>query len=127
MRIINDRFIGAWLLHSYETAQADGTVTKPYGERPRGMFSFAGSGHFSVQLGPDPHEAARYTAFFGSFDVTDGETGVLTLHLEHGSNPERISGDQIRRFTFVDASTVRLQPPQGPDGSQSTITWKRAG
>jgi hypothetical protein len=123
---MNDRFTGAWTLHSYETSQSDGTITKPYGERPRGMFSFAASGHFSVQLGPDPHDADRYAAFYGTFDVTDGETGVLTLRLAHGSHPERISGNQVRRFTFVDADTVRLQPPAGPDGSQSTITWKRA-
>jgi hypothetical protein len=123
---MNDRFVGGWRLHSYETSQPNGTTTKPYGERPRGMFFFAASGHFSVQLGPDPHDAERYSAFYGRFDVTGGEAGVLTLHLEHGAHPERIAGEQVRRFAFVDAGTVRLQPPPGPDGSQSTITWKRA-
>jgi hypothetical protein len=123
---MNERFIGAWRLESYETVQADGATSRPFGERPRGMFSFAASGHFSVQLGPEVHEPGRYTAFFGTFDVDDGETGVLTLHLETGSEPERISGDQIRRFRFVEADRVKLQPPAAPDGAQSTITWRRA-
>jgi hypothetical protein len=123
---LNDRFTGAWRLDTYETLQADGRTVHPFGQRPRGMFSFAASGHFSVQLGPEEPEPGRYTAFYGTFDVTDGETGVLTLHLETGSNPERISGEQVRRFRFVDADTVKLQPPAGADGSQSTITWRRA-
>jgi hypothetical protein len=123
---MNERFVGAWRLHTYETADPSGAISHPFGERPRGMFSFAASGHFSVQLGPEQHEEGRYTAFFGTFDVDDGETGVLTLRLETGSNPERISGDQIRRFRFVSADEVKLQPPAAPDGSQSTITWRRA-
>jgi hypothetical protein len=122
---MNERFVGAWRLHTYETARPSGEIEEPYGAHPRGMFSFAASGHFSVQLGPEVHEPGRYTAFFGTYGVTDGETGVLTLHLETGSNPERISGEQIRRFRFVDADEVKLQPPAAEDGSQSTITWRR--
>ena len=123
---MNPRFTGAWLLHTYETVHADGTTINPFGEHPRGMFSFAESGHFSVQLGPEVHEEGRYTAFYGTFDVTDGETGVLTLQLETGSNPERISGEQVRRFRFTSPGEVKLQPPQAADGSQSTITWRKA-
>jgi hypothetical protein len=123
---VNERFIGAWRLHSYETLGADGQVVEPLGACPRGMFCFAASGHFAVQLGPEVHEEGRYTAFYGTFDVTDGETGVLTLHLETGSNPERISGDQVRRFRFTGPGEVKLQPPAAADGSQSTITWRRA-
>jgi hypothetical protein len=122
---MNGRFHGAWRLHTYETEQPDGQVVQPLGERPRGLFCFAASGYFAVQLGPEVHEDGRYTAFYGTFDVTDGETGVLTLHLETGSNPERISGDQVRRFRFTGPDEVKLQPPPAPDGSQSTITWRR--
>lgn len=123
---MNERFFGAWRLHAYETVHPDGTVTHPFGERPRGMFTFAPGGHFAVQLGPERHEEGRYTAFFGTFDATAGETGTLTLHLETGSHPERISGEQLRRFRFVNEDEVRLQPPPAADGSQSTITWRRA-
>ena len=123
---MNERFIGAWLLHMFETADAAGAVTYPYGDHPRGMFSFAANGYFSVQLGHENPDERPYTAFYGTFDVTDGETGVLTLHLQTGSNPERITGDQVRRFRFVDPNEVKLQPPAGEDGSQSTITWRRA-
>jgi hypothetical protein len=123
---MTNRFTGAWMLESYETVAAGGGVSHPYGERPRGTFSFAASGHFSVQLGPEEHDPARYIAFYGTYDVEGDETGVLTLHLEHGSNPERIAGDQVRRFRFVEGERVRLQPPAAFDGSQSTITWRRA-
>jgi hypothetical protein len=37
-----------------------------------------------------------------------------------------VNGDQVRRFEFVNAELLRMRPPQGPDGSQSTFTWRRA-
>jgi hypothetical protein len=49
---------------------------------------------------------------------------VLTL--QAGSNPERISGEQHRNFTFMEPGLLRMRPPRGADGSQSTIMWRRA-
>jgi hypothetical protein len=124
---VNQRFLGTWLLESFETQRTDGAVVRPLGEAPVGTFAFDDSGYFSVQLGPGPAGGAGYTAFFGTWRTdSDGEQGLNTLSLLAGSNPERISGEQPRYFTFVEAGLLRMRPPQGADGSQSTIMWRRA-
>lgn len=124
---MNKRFLGTWLLQSYETQRPGGGIDHPLGDSPVGTFAFDESGYFSVQLGPGPAGGAGYTAFFGTWRTdSDGEAGLNVLTLQAGSNPERISGEQHRNFTFLEPDLLRMRPPGGADGSQSTIMWRRA-
>jgi hypothetical protein len=125
---VNARFFGAWLLDSFESQRPDGTVSRPWGDDPQGIIYWDASGYFAVQLGP--RALARpgdYISFFGTAQAPDGDTGTIVLRVTASSAPERITGDQVRDFCFLEAGLLRLRPPAGPDGSQSTFTWRRTG
>lgn len=124
----NGRFIGAWMLKTFETVQADGTVVRPWGDDPMGIICWDATGYFSAQLGPrQPLAATPYVAYFGIITAPNGDTGTLVHQVLGSSNPERLSGDQVREFAFVDAMTLTLKPPVAANGSQSTLTWRRLG
>lgn len=125
---MNERFYGAWLLEAFDSEQADGSHTRPWGEDPFGMIVWDRSGHFAVQVGPrEPGPTGSYVSFYGTAHTDDaGESGTIVLRVVGSSAPERVNGDQVRRFEFVNAELLRMRPPQGPDGSQSTFTWHRA-
>jgi hypothetical protein len=125
---MNERFFGAWLLESFESERTDGTRTRPWGDDPLGMIVWDPTGHFAVQVGPRQADRSdAYVSFFGTaYTDDDGESGTIVLRVRGSSAPERVGGDQVRRFLFVDADVLRMRPPVGADGSQSTFTWRRA-
>jgi hypothetical protein len=122
---MNKRFVGAWLLAGFETRQADGTVTRPWGDDAgRGIICWDASGYMSAQLGPNDSSVAPYIAYFGRLEAPDVERGTLIHHVE-GASTERLLAPQSRDFHFVDTDTLTLQPPAAPNGAVSTLTWKR--
>ena len=124
---MNPRFLGAWLLDSFESQLADGTVSRPWGDDPLGIIYWDESGHFAVQLGPRVAGAAGdYLSFYGTASATDGESGAITLSVVGSSSAERVRGDQVRDFFFVEPRLLRMRPPVGSNGSQSTFKWRRA-
>lgn len=124
--LANSRFIGTWRLESFESVLPDGTVTHPWGEDPLGMIVWDASGHFAVQVGPrDPARAAEYTSFFGTAHGPEGESGTVILRVIGSSAPTRVNGDQVRNFLFEEEGLVRMRPPVGPNGAQSTFRWRR--
>ena len=123
---LNIRFLGAWLLESFESEAADGSVSLPWGDDPVGIITWDDSGYFTVQLGPRAAAGAGYLSFFGTASGDDGDSGVIVLKVVAGSAPERVNGDQVRNFAFLDPGLLRLRPPKGADGSQSTFMWRRA-
>ena len=125
---MNPRFSGAWLLDSYELALPDGTTSHPWGEDPFGIIYWDASGYFAVQLGPRaPGRAGDYVSFYGTAHAPEGESGRITLRVEGSSSPERVNGDQVRDFRFLEPGLLRMRPPAGPNGAQSTFTWRRVG
>ena len=122
----NKRFVGSWLLESFESESSGGVVTRPWGDAPIGIINWDASGYFSVQLGPKAPGGEGYTAFFGTASGDDGEAGVITLRVQAGTAPERVNGDQVRNFTFLEPGLLRMRPPKGLDGAQSTFMWRRA-
>ncbi len=120
---MNTRFYGAWTLESYETRLADGTVTRPMGDNPLGLFSFHASGYFNVQLGPEV--GASFTSFYGTIEFPDGETGTVVLKGLGGTNVNAVANHQVRNFTFMEPDLLRMMPPQTAEGAQSTIMWRR--
>ena len=122
--LVNRRFVGAWLLQSFESQAADGGVSRPWGDDPLGLIMWDAGGYFSVQLGPRGKPEA-YVSFFGTWEAEDGESGLIVLKVTTGSAPDRVNGDQRRNFLFVEDGLLRMRPPTGPDGSQSTFMWRR--
>lgn len=123
---LNSRFLGVWLLDSVETVLADGTVLKPWGVDPVGIFYWDQSGYFAVQVGPrDANSSGTYTSFFGQAQAPEGEAGTLRLTVV-GSSNSAVGGDQFREFFFVGPGILRMRPPLSPDGAQSTLFWRKA-
>lgn len=123
--IPNGRFVGAWLLTSFETRQPDGSITYPLGQEPTGIICWDESGWFSAQLGPREPGAAEYIAYYGTLEAPDAASGTLVHRLHGSSNQSRVSGDQVREFEFLDADTVVLSPPAAPSGARSYVRWRR--
>ncbi len=124
---MNPRFFGAWLLDSFESQLPDGTVSRPWGDKPLGIIYWDPSGYFAVQLGPRmPGPAGAYVSFYGTAHAPDGEAGAIILRVVGSSALERINGDQLRNFLFLKPGLLRMRPPADPNGAQSTFTWRRA-
>jgi hypothetical protein len=122
---VNARFFGAWLLDSFELRAPDGTTTRPWGDDPFGIICWESSGYFAVQLGPRNVAAGSYIAFYGTAQAPEGESGVIVLTVIGSSAPERVTGDQVRNFLFLEPGLLRMRPPAAADGAQSTFTWRR--
>ena len=122
---MNARFFGAWLLDSFESQVPDGTVSRPWGDDPIGIIYWDISGYFAVQLGPRvPGADGGYVSFFGTAHAADGDTGDIVLRVVGSSAPERVNRDQLRNFLFLEPGLLRMRPPAGPSGVQSTFTWR---
>ena len=127
IRGVNLRFFGAWLLDSFELQRPDGTVARPWGSDAQGIIYWDASGYFAVQLGPRLRNGpGDYISFFGTARAPDGEAGTIVLTVTASSAPERVNGEQVRDFRFLEPGLLRMRPPAAPDGSQSTFTWRRA-
>lgn len=124
---MNSRFLGMWLLDSYETLLTDGSVAHPWGDDPVGIIYWDASGYFAVQVGSrQAVSAGDYLSFFGKAEATDGESGKMILHVEGSSIHGRVNGDQPRDFRFMETGLLRMRPPVAPNGVQATLMWRRA-
>jgi hypothetical protein len=124
---MNRRFVGTWLLDSYETLLTDGTVAHPWGDDPVGIIYWDPSGYFAVQVGSrEAISAGDYISFFGKAEAPDGESGTIVLRVEGSSLPGRVNGDQVRDFLFLEPALLRMRPPVAPNGVQSTFMWRKA-
>jgi hypothetical protein len=124
---VNPRFVGTWLLDSYETRLPDGTVAFPWGQDPMGIIFWDASGYFAVQVGPrEGGSGPDYLSFFGTATADEGEAGRLVLSVQGSSLPSRFNGDQHRDFEFIENGLLRLRPPATPNGMLQTLIWRRA-
>jgi hypothetical protein len=93
--------VGTWLLDSAEDF-VDGVWEKPFGDSPKGYFSFAADGHVSVQfmkspLAADESPNEHYLAYFGTYTV-DESSRTLTTTVTGSINPILIGTKQVRTF-----------------------------
>jgi hypothetical protein len=98
---MNNPLLGTWLLQSAEDC-IDGIWEKPFGESPKGYFSFAADGHVSVQFMKSPlgaGEAANehYLAYFGIYTV-DERAGTFTSTVTGSISPALVGTKQTRKF-----------------------------
>jgi hypothetical protein len=122
---MNKRFLGAWRLASFESRAADGTISQPMGKDADGVIMWDASGAFSAQLGPrERPEGQGYLAYWGTFEADDADEGEIVHHVLGASLP-RLTEDQVRKFRFLSADRLTLQPPAAATGAQATLTWER--
>lgn len=121
---LNQRFVGAWELTSFESCGADGVVARPWGNDPFGLVVWTESGHMSAQLGPRDPALGPYVAYCGTLEVDDVPAGTLVHHVLGASLP-RLLADQVRGFHFVSDDELVLSPPPAADGSRSVLLWRR--
>jgi hypothetical protein len=126
MPVMNTRFFGAWLLDSFESLAPDGAVSRPWGDDPLGIIWWDASGYFAVQLGPRRAvEPSAYISFFGTAEAPDGDSGTIVLRVIGSSAPDRVDGDQLRQFRVVEPGLLRMRPPAGLGGAESTYMWRK--
>jgi Lipocalin-like domain len=104
---VRDAILGAWKLIAYEDRDSeDEPWTKPFGERPKGIGVYDGSGFLSMQVFADPESPASYpyVAHVGTFTIRAAEPdgvglfGVLEHRMEAASHPELLEEDPARPF-----------------------------
>lgn len=118
------RFTGVWELVSFETRDAAGTVSRPWGDDPIGTIIWTAGGNMSAQLGPRDPSVAPYVAYFGTLEAPDSPEGTL-VHRVSGASLERLRTDQVRAYRFEENGDLVLQPPANSEGSTSTLRWRR--
>jgi hypothetical protein len=139
---VKKRFVGTWQLVSVEQRNAAGEIVPPAAPQasapsPLGVIIYDAAGYVAVTImprnraryaaaQPTDEEAkaalAGYAAYFGTFSINEAE-GVITHHLQGSVNPGMAS-EQVRRFELA-GNRLTLQPPPGPTGLQSRLTWER--
>ena len=132
------RLVGTWSLASIERRNADDELLAAPLEDRLGYLIYDASGYMGVTImrpnrapysedGPTADEAlaqfGSYTSYFGPFTVDDVE-GSVTHHVE-GSLDPRSAGSDYKRFYTLAEDRLTLQPPPGPDGSKTFVTWMR--
>jgi hypothetical protein len=118
------RFVGVWELVSFETRDAAGNVTRPWGDDPVGTIIWTAGGNMSAQLGPRDPAVAPWVAYFGTLEVPDAAEGTLVHHVT-GASLERLRTDQVRNYRFESDRELSLQPPANSEGATSTLRWRR--
>ena len=124
---LQDRLPGTYRLVAMETTTSAGTVTRPFGERPTGMFMFDGS-NFCVQLAATDRSASDrpVVAMFGTYEV-DEIAWIFVLTPEGAVDPSLVGTRIVRRVAFDGDLAIFTTPPTLVDGAEATtmITWRR--
>ena len=127
--------VGTWRLIRYEDTAKDGSISRPYGEHPKGYFVYDPTGHLSIHIMRDPPtpplasgewkrategEKARaydgYVGYFGTYRI-DREKQVLHHIVEGALNPMYTGTVQDRPYQLEgDVLVIELTDPK--DGTR---------
>jgi hypothetical protein len=141
---LKDRLVGAWDFVIAEVKAPDGTVSLPFGDKPKGMIVFTAGGRFAqIHVASDvpkiasgnrltgtPEEYAaimkRSISAFGRYTVDEAKKTV-TFHIVSASFPNWEGELQTRTIDkLTDAEFVNTNPNvAGGRGSASNF-YKRA-
>ena len=108
--------VGTWRLVAFEDRYKDGRIDKPYGEHPRGYFTYDPTGHLSIHIMKTPPLAPfasgdadkvtdaekvkafdSYVGYFGTYRV-DKKNHVLHHKVEGALNSVYTDTDQLRPY-----------------------------
>jgi len=119
---VTDRFIGAWELVRWTSADASGATTFPFGENARGQVSYTASGRMSAHLMQPPADPAdeppQHLSYWGTFTV-DTAAATVTHDVIGADRPNWIGSEQVRRFRFEGDDVLVLSL------GRQDLTWRR--
>jgi len=137
--------VGSWDLLAVENRGADGSVERPFGDKPRGRITYTADGFLSAHVmhaeramfttgglysGTPAEKAAAYDsyiAYYGGFTV---DTAARTVtHTLTGSLFPNWTGSSQTRYYAIDGDVLTLStPPMERDGKEITVhvAWRRA-
>jgi hypothetical protein len=122
--VARDALVGVWRLVSYEDRDSENEPwMQPFGQEPRGVGVYDGSGFLSMQVFADPASSSSmpFVGYLGTFYIREassvggGFSGVLEHRMESASHPELLDEDGDRP-SVVEGNTLTLG-----DGR----TWRR--
>jgi Lipocalin-like domain len=123
------KVVGTWRLVEATAVDADGQgLPAPYGPIPMGRLVLTESGRMMAVICDGRNavpegEVRGYASYCGNYVIEDG---MLITTVDAALVPERIGGQQRRRFAFRDDKLV-LSPPARPNGESRELVWERAG
>lgn len=120
---------GIWRLVSSKAWDEHGKeLPPPYGPEPSGHISFANGRMLAALCRGEaqlPLDTGRsYSSYGGPYSIADDR---LEVQVDVASDPARIGGSQVRRFTLSDDELV-LRPPlrlYGASREQRELRWRR--
>jgi hypothetical protein len=135
--------LGVWNLLSWEIRSTDGSVSKPIGDDPKGVITYAETGRMAVQLmqtdrmpsrsadpfGATPDEIIAawmgFISYAGRYE-TDPSRMRVVHHLEICSFPNWVGSRQERFYHFEGELLVLSTPPisLGGQSTVSTLFWE---
>lgn len=121
-----DVLVGTWRVVSYETWNAQGEVSTPFGNEPSGYAVFDPTGHAFIQLmrtppippfaspqAPTPEEIrgahSAFAAYYGPYTV-DAAVRTITIRVEGSNMPSYTGTNQVRPFR-VEGETLTFGVP----------------
>src|SRR3990172_9375968 len=144
--MIENPFVGAWKLVSYELQGSDGRSERPLGERPLGQLMYDAAGNMMGHcVDPDrppfkhpnpfrgtPEEmraaCAGCIAYFGAYEW-DPAAGTVTHRVRGSLFPNWNGTAQVRSYRFEGRRLVlRMTPVRSGEWEVTpTLVWERVG
>jgi len=140
---LKEQLQGAWNLVSIDYVRADGNRSSTFGDNPKGIAFFDGTGHYIISVmrsdraayavndrtqgTAEEHKAtARGTiTYFGTYTVSEADR-TISIHVVNSSFPNWNGANQKRIFTIT-GDELKLTNPVASIGQGTTeVTWKRA-
>ena len=132
---------GTWALIAADKRLPDGTMTRDYGEHPKGRLVVDAEGRYSLQIfkserqrfasesKADGSADAFKSAVMGSSThygtlTIDERAGLLVFAIEGSSFPNWEGTTQKRQYT-MDGAELRYKVPPRADGSIPVSVWRR--
>ena len=143
MRLSRDDFVGAWSLVDWRIEYANGRVTRPFGEQPRGQLVYTRCGAMSATVSrfkrePLAQASARSASLdqkasaFDSYFHYAGRwqlDGDAVIHqVELALNSDMVGSQQRRVAKFDGAGGLTLSAVEALGDGQSRehiLTWQR--
>jgi len=122
-------FHGTWRFVGRRVTAADGKVTYPTGDSPRGFIMYSPDGYMAVEFfmpmkGPDGKVAERFLAYAGPYEL-QGDT--MLHHMQVSAQPENIGKTFERKVSFENGDLLLSSSPDllaGP-GSKGSMIWRK--
>jgi len=142
-KTLKDQLVGAWTLVSIDYVRADGSRSSTFGENPKGIAFFDGSGNYIITVmradrskyaindrAQGTAEENKATAqgtitYFGTYSVSETDSSI-SIHVVSSSFPNWIGADQ-KRIVALTGDKLKLTNPVASTGGGTTeVVFTRA-